>query len=333
MDSRAKTKIVVLDACRNNPFVDQFRTIVHKSGERRDVGEGLARIDPPEKVEKLQSEGYNTYGSIIAFAAAPGATASDGMGDNSPYTTALLQQIERPGVEVGRMFRLAAAHVVQETEGGQKPEYLVRLTDEVFFSRPQPADCDYFAIAPYNQVGIPGVEFDAIKPARAIAACEEALEADADNPRYLHNLGRAFDAAALYSKAVEFYRRSAELGYVPALNNLGVMHINGQGTDQNFNEGIRLLKQARDRGYRLAKVGLRSADFTVLFENAEFKVLQSALKDGGFYSGAVDGDFGTGSQAALEAFQKARGLALNGATLETLDALGIVDVIPPYELN
>src|SRR5690606_18277956 len=121
-------------------------------------------------------------------------------------------------------------------------EYLVRLTDEVFFSRPQPSGWDYFAVAPYNQVGIPGVEFDAIKPARAIAACEEALTADPEHPRYLHNLGRAYDAAADYVRAVDYYQKSSERGYVPAFSTLGVMNINGQGTKQDFVKGVRLLK-------------------------------------------------------------------------------------------
>lgn len=329
MDARAKTKIVVLDACRDNPFAE---ALVHRPGDRK-VGRGLAEIRKPETVEKPEGEGYNTYGSIIAFAAAPGTTATDGTGANSPYTAALAAQLAKPGVEVGQMFRVAAANVVRETGGGQRPEYLVRLTDEVFFSRPQPSDCDYFAIAPYNQVGIPGVEFDAIKPARAIVACEEALAAEPDHPRFLHNLGRAFDAATDYGKAVEYYRKSSDRGYIPAFSTLGVMYINGQGTKQDFVEGVRLLKHAAGLGYRLSKVALRNQDFTVLFKQNEFKALQAALRDAGFYKGPIDGDFGNGSKAALEAFQKAEGFSLNGGTLETLDRLSLLGTIPHYDLN
>lgn len=329
MDNRAKTKIVVLDACRDNPFAE---ALAHRPGDRK-LGRGLAAIREPEKLEKPPGEGFNTYGSIIAFAAAPGTTATDGTGANSPYTAALTVQLAKPGVEVGQMFRAAAANVVRETGGKQQPEYLVRLTDEVFFSRPQPSDCDYFAIAPYNQVGIPGVEFDAIKPARAIAACEEALASEPNHPRFLHNLGRAFDAAADYGKAVGYYRKSADLGYVPAFSTLGVMYINGQGTKQDFAEGVRLLRYAAGLGYRLAKVALRNQDFTVLFKQGEFKALQSALKKAGFYKGAVDGAFGSGSKAALETFQKAEGLSMNGGTLETLDRLSLLGIIPNYDLN
>lgn len=333
MDARAKTKIVVLDACRDNPFEQRLaEALSHESGNRK-LGRGLAAIREPVKLEKPEAEGFNTYGSIIAFAAAPGTTATDGVGTNSPYTSALATELIKPGIEVGQMFRVAAANVIRETGGRQRPEYLVRLTDEVFFSRPQPSDCDYFAIAPYNQVGIPGVEFDAIKPARAIAACEEALATEVDHPRFLHNLGRAFDAAGDYKKAVEYYSRSSKLGYVPAFSTLGVMHINGQGTKQDFVEGVRLLKHAAGLGYRLSKVALRNQDFTSIFEPEQFKALQTALKKAGYYNGAIDGAFGAGSKAALEAFQKAEGLALNGGTLETLDRLSLLDTIPNYELN
>ncbi|WP_052161805.1 caspase family protein [Hoeflea sp. BAL378] len=335
MDARAKTKIVVLDACRDNPFEAELAEALAGQPEAETIKRGLAVIKRAGPLEKPldEGEGFNTYGSIIAFAAAPGTTATDGEGDNSPYTAALAAELAKPGVEVGQMFRAAAANVVRETGGRQQPEYLVRLTDEVYFSRPQPSDCDYFAIAPYNQVGIPGVEFDAIRPARAIPACEEALAAEPNHPRYLHNLGRAYDAAADYARAVEHYRQSSELGYVPAFSTLGVMHINGQGTRQDFAEGVRLLKHAASLGYRLAKVGLRNQDFTVLFGNAEYKALQQALRKAGYYDGPIDGDFGKGSRAALEEFQKAQALSLNGATLETLDRLSLLDIIPHYDLN
>lgn len=335
MDQRAKTKIVVLDACRDNPFEAELAEALAGRPEAAGVKRGLAAIKRADVLAKPDEEGqgFNTYGSIIAFAAAPGTTATDGDGVNSPYTAALAVELAKPGVEVGQMFRAAAANVVRETDGVQQPEYLVRLTDEVYFSRPQPSDCDYFAVAPYNQVGIPGVEFDAIKPARAIAACEEALAADPGHPRYLHNLGRAYDAAADYDRAVDYYRKSSELGYVPALSTLGVMNINGQGTKQDFVEGVRLLKRAADLGYRLAKVGLRNQDFTVLFGTEEYKALQSALKHAGYYNGAIDGAFGKESKAALEAFQKAAALAANGATLETLDRLSLLNIIPHYDLN
>ena len=92
------------------------------------------------------------------------------------------------------MLRGVAADVIEETGGGQKPEYLVKLTDEFYFSVPEPSRCDHLAVEPYNNLSIKGVDFDAIKPKEAIAACMEALEKERDHPRLLHNLARAFDS-------------------------------------------------------------------------------------------------------------------------------------------
>ncbi len=332
MDQKAKTKVIVLDACRNNPFEETLAQAIQQSGAKRQLGTGLAAVSEAAPASKPEAEGFNTYGSIIAFSAAPGTVATDGEGDNSPYTAALASELVKPGVELGQVFRVAAANVVRETQGEQKPEFLVRLTDEVYFSRPEPSDCDYFAIAPFNQVGIAGVEFDKISPARAIPACEQALLTQPGHPRFTHNLGRAHDAAGNYDKAVEYYRVSAEQGYSPAISTLGVMHINGQGTKQDFEEGVRLLKQASALGYRLAKVALRNQDFTQIFTRKEYQALQQALKDRGFYKGTTDGDFGAASKKALEAYQTAEGLTQAGGTLETLDRLGLVKIIPNYEL-
>lgn len=333
MDRLAKTKIVVLDACRDNPFLEIAESVLGTADDGRSLAQGLAAISGPEDISQAGSSDYDTYGTVIAYAAAPGRTASDGDGEHSPYTDALLQFMERPGLEVGRMFREVASHVIAETENQQKPEYLVRLTDEVFFSRPEPNQCDYLAIAPFNQVGIAGVEFEKIKPQPAIDACSVAIAENPEHPRYLYNLGRAYDAAGKYVQAVRHYRQSADLGYVHAISNLGVMHINGQGTGQDFNEGVRLLKTAKSLGSRQARISLRASDFSVLFEKAEFEQLQAALKTAGFYEGAIDGDFGPGSQAALRNFQNENGFQNNGVTLETLDALNALSIIPPYELN
>ncbi len=124
MEGSARVAIVILDACRDNPFADQLQRTL---GQTRSVrtGRGLVPI-------KLLGSG-----AIIAFAAAAGRTASDGTGKNSPYTSALLAEIEQPGVEVGLVFRRIAGRVVKSTDGGQRPELLVRLTTE-FYLKPKP---------------------------------------------------------------------------------------------------------------------------------------------------------------------------------------------------
>ncbi|WIY24792.1 tetratricopeptide repeat protein [Parasedimentitalea psychrophila] len=231
------------------------------------------------------------------------------------------------------MFRRVAAAVLALSEGSQQPEYLVRLTNEVYFKIPEPTRCDFLASAPYNSVGVTGVGFERIDFRAAIPDCKKALQADPLHPRLLYNLGRSHDAAGNFDTAVELYHQSSELGYAAATSSLGVMYINGQGTKQDFDEGTRLLRNARSLGSRSAKISLTYSDFSVLFDTIEFQEVQRRLKDLGHYSGSIDGDFGPASKKALENFHIASDFRASGLTLETLDGLGLLSIIPPYELN
>jgi hypothetical protein len=102
---RARVRILILDACRDNPLAAQIRGL---SGTRS-VGRGLARI---EQVD---------LGTLVAFATSPGAVALDGAGRNSPFTAALLQHLPTPGLEIRQVMTRVRASVVQETGGQQIP--------------------------------------------------------------------------------------------------------------------------------------------------------------------------------------------------------------------
>jgi uncharacterized caspase-like protein len=120
MERRAGVSIVILDSCRDNPFLDQLPD--HATSRSAQVQRGLG---------PMQLRGR---GAIIAYAAAAGAVASDGNAEHSPYTEALLQEIGAPGVEVGLMFRRVSKRVIDATRGEQRPELLVRLVDEVYLN-------------------------------------------------------------------------------------------------------------------------------------------------------------------------------------------------------
>jgi branched-chain amino acid transport system substrate-binding protein len=98
-------RIIVLDACRDNPFVNRM-TIT--SGGSRGIGHGLARVDPPGD-------------TLVAYAAKAGSTALDGTGPNSPFTTALLKHMPTPGLEIGFMFRRVRDTVMELTNRQQEP--------------------------------------------------------------------------------------------------------------------------------------------------------------------------------------------------------------------
>lgn len=103
LDGTKGVRIVLLDACRNNPFVaDMVRTTATRS-----IGRGLSRIDPG--------------GVLVGYAARGGTIALDGQGRNSPYAKALLAHIEEPGVELGKLFRRVRDAVLEQTDGFQEP--------------------------------------------------------------------------------------------------------------------------------------------------------------------------------------------------------------------
>jgi hypothetical protein len=125
IESKARVSIVILDACRDNPIP----ALLANAEATRSLApsRGLARVSP------------SGNGAIIAYAAAAGETASDGDGEHSPFTTALLAEMEQPGVEVGLMFRRVAGRVIEQTGGTQRPEVLIRLAAEYYLAAPPPS--------------------------------------------------------------------------------------------------------------------------------------------------------------------------------------------------
>ena len=106
-------RIVILDACRNNPFAGKTRNI-------RSAG-GLAEM--------------GARGTLIAFASAPGAPAEDGPdGGNSIYTRSLADELTAPGVEVEQMFKNVRVKVLRDTQGRQLPWVNTSLTSDFSFN-------------------------------------------------------------------------------------------------------------------------------------------------------------------------------------------------------
>jgi uncharacterized caspase-like protein len=98
-------RLVILDACRDNPFAKSMKRTVAS----RALGRGLAGVEPARP---------NT---LIAFAAKGGSTAADGDARNSPFTSALLKHLAKPGLELGKAFRLVRDDVMNATGNKQEP--------------------------------------------------------------------------------------------------------------------------------------------------------------------------------------------------------------------
>ena len=112
----AGLRVVILDACRNNPLARSMQ----RTGAARSVSRGsFGDLD-----ESLLGDE-----TLVAYAAAAGTTAADGMGRNSPYTSALLTYLEQP-LEIGILFREVRARVLEATEGEQRPHEYASLLGE-----------------------------------------------------------------------------------------------------------------------------------------------------------------------------------------------------------
>lgn len=120
IERAAKVSVVVLDACRDSPLQQQMRRIAVE--KNRD-------IEPARGLPRISVEGSNT---LVVYATVAGETASDGPGSrNSPFTAALLKNIETPNVDVEVMFKHVTADVVEQTVGKQQPERQSRLQSEL----------------------------------------------------------------------------------------------------------------------------------------------------------------------------------------------------------
>jgi hypothetical protein len=149
--------LVILDACRNNPFAAKMRRSL---AQRAASSGGLGRIEPLGNV-------------LVAYAARDGTTALDGDGRNSPFTAALLHNIETPGVEVTFMFRNVRDDVMEVTRNEQQPFVYGSLSRKAIYLAGQPSSADQAGTQQANAVPAPAGP--PMAPAPAPLAIDPAL--------------------------------------------------------------------------------------------------------------------------------------------------------------
>lgn len=116
VEGASKLRLVILDACRDNPFVAKMT----KGSGTRSIGKGLGNIEP---------EGA----TLVAYAAKHGQTAEDGQTGNSPFAMALVKQIQTPGQEINLVFRKVRDEVLAATGKRQEPFTYGSLPSEAFY--------------------------------------------------------------------------------------------------------------------------------------------------------------------------------------------------------
>ena len=132
--SNAKVKVVLLDACRDNPFAAELAKGDARSRSAA-ASAGLAAMQSAE-------------GTLISFATSPGATALDGEGGHSPFTRALLDNLAKPGVEINDAMTSVRAEVQATTAKEQQPWENTNLTGKFYMVAMPPADTEPSQVSP-----------------------------------------------------------------------------------------------------------------------------------------------------------------------------------------
>lgn len=117
VDGATKLGLVILDACRNNPFSAKM---TRSAGNTRSIGRGLGVIEPEGNV-------------MVAFAAKHGTVAEDGAGRHSPFTESLLARVEEANLDVGILFRKVRDDVRAKTQRRQDPYIYGSLGGDMLF--------------------------------------------------------------------------------------------------------------------------------------------------------------------------------------------------------
>ena len=286
-----KLNLLILDACRNNPFGGR--------GLRTADG-GLGQMRAPE-------------GTLIAYATQPGNVAMDGNDGHSPFSEALAKAMMRPGLDVFRLFNLVGLEVKRETGGDQQPWISSSPIDGDFYFSPASAESQLNVLSaqPPSPATAPRPQQSALlsspnaavpfgqSPSAASMAgpgIERALqegqlaEARRDYGMALAWYRRgaeagsadaAFDLGWLYQnglgvpaepeQASRWYRRAAEVGHVMAANNLGVLYKNGTGVQRDYAEALRWYRKAADAGNAEAEnnIGVMYEDGLGVAQDAE----------------------------------------------------------------
>jgi uncharacterized caspase-like protein len=118
-DAARKIKLVMLDACRDNPFKPR------RTAAPEVAAAGLSTAGAPITTRSTNGRGLAEVkvagATLVVYAAKDGQVALDGDGDNSPFAVAIVQRVATPGVEINKIFRLVRDDVMEATAGRQEP--------------------------------------------------------------------------------------------------------------------------------------------------------------------------------------------------------------------
>jgi uncharacterized caspase-like protein len=328
-----KLRLVILDACRDSPFARSMkRTIASRA-----IGRGLAKVEPA---------GNNT---LIAFASKAGTAAADGDDKNSPFTSALVKHLTKPGLDLRKAFGYVRDDVLKSTSNRQEPylygslggDDLSLVPPELVSAGPEPdpqaavrrdyelalqlatrdgweAFLSQYPSGFYANLAKGQLKKIAAEETRA-AAAEKAKQAESERLRVTAEGGRKAEIAKATAAA-----KAAEEARIAAEN-----AKQAEQTKTVAAEKVRIEAQenavAADQAGRDAKL---AAITTQPVERQDAtsdisRMLKAELRRVGCNTGPADGEWDASSQKALELFNKNAGMKLDTKSASS-DALDVV---------
>lgn len=262
VEKARRLRIVILDSCRDDPFADDRSNIVSVSVRKR-VRVGLAKPSPER-------------GTLVAYAAEDGKTASDGDGINSPFAVALSENLGKENLEIGLVFRRVRDDVLRATRNRQVPHTYGSLSGEPYFltgsnreinaitsGEPSTAwaklsveqEAQFLAMAEEGDIrATRSLAYMRLDPNEKRFDASEAAEmlqkvADQGDPEAQYELGRLYELGIGVEqdvkKAVELFKKSADADYADAINDLGFLHYQGGlGVPRDPKRAIALFERA-----------------------------------------------------------------------------------------
>jgi len=350
-------RLVILDACRDNPFTRSMkRTLASRA-----IGRGLAKVEP------------TSPNTLIAYASKAGSTASDGDGKNSPFTTALVKHVTKPGLDLRKAFGYVRDDVLKSTGNRQEPYVYGSLGgDDVPLVPAKPvaagpqADPDAAVRRAYElalQAGdrdgweaflqaypegfyanLAKVQLKKIAAEQArAAAAEKARVAEQEKTRLAAEGARQAELAkaAAAAKAAEEARLAAEKAKQIEQEKAAAAEKVRLAEQEKARLAAEKAKQAEQEKAAAAEQARLAAEKVAAGKKEQLaalpspaekteqpaidlpRALQSELRRVGCNMDAVDGNWNAASQKALDLFNKHAGLKLEvkAASADALDAV------------
>ena len=313
MEAAVATRIVLLDACRDNPLAQQLKRSMAASRSSA-VGQGLAEV-------------RTALGTLIAYATGPGDVASDGDGAHSPFTDALLDHIATPGLEVRQVLGRVRDEVLKQTGERQVPwdssslrgEFYFKSAEQVVAPTPDPSPPPSAASPPSDYGGRDRIAFDAIDESKRARDFAIFLERYPDSALAPFAQSRLDDLTAAEKASEPSPPAPAPSEPKPPIVAVAVPEQEADPAKQSqppsnqpATPATHAPRPGADPSLAAALPDAAAMEAKLILSREDWRGLQRAITALGFDTRGVDGKPGPATRSALASWQEAKRVEATG---------------------